>query len=445
MIDSSVSTIFREICLRIARADLSIGGRSQGRFGHPRHLKRARILGIPGAVCFGLLACSSNVPSQRTAGAPNDIRLAPTEAFRFEKWEPETRSPRDASVGPPLERLQKLCGRTDAALNAVADRLARDEHFGSRPDDLDRLAFALRAAGSPYVWPRAWSLRTSEKQPELEILLPRFEHWLESFNDGGQRRCGISRAVGQTGTLYAAVVSDVFADLVKPLPTRVRTGQWLQLQVLLLADASEAKVILEGPRDEPIVVPASIEQREVRSNIPMSGPGPWLVQVLATMDTGPRPVLEAEVFVDEEPPKQLELRSAPGESASGQVGNATEALYGMLNAARIESGRKALAREPRLDQLALEHASAMLAAGRIGHDVGDGSPKGRLENAGIFAALAGENVAHAADAIRAHRALWASPSHRSNILHRGFRNVGLGVVRGPDNTVWACELFAALD
>jgi uncharacterized protein YkwD len=163
------------------------------------------------------------------------------------------------------------------------------------------------------------------------------------------------------------------------------------------------------------------------------------------METGPRPVIEAEVFVDEEPPKQLELRPAPGESASAQAGDSTEALYAMLNAARVEVGRKALARDPKLDELAREHATAMLAAGRVGHDVGDGSPKTRLENAGIFTALAGENVAHAADAVRAHRALWASPSHRTNILHRGFRNVGLGVVRGPDNTVWACELFAALD
>jgi len=431
----------------MARADLSIGDRSWRRFGRCWQLKCAQFRGMRGvcAVCLGPLACSSMAPSQRAAESPSKVHRATPEPFRFEKWETETRSPRDASVEPSLERLQKLCGRTDAALTAVADRLARDEHFGSRPDDLDRLAFALRASGSPYVWPRAWSLRISKSQPELEILLPRFEHWLGSFNDGGQRRCGISRAAGQTSTLYTAVVSDVVADLIKPLPTRVRTGQWLQLQVLLLADASEAKVILEGPRDEPVVVPASIDQRQVRSNIPMSGPGPWLVQVLATMDSGPRPVLEAEVFADEEPPKQLELRSAPGESASGQVRNSTESLYGMLNAARLESGRKALIRDPRLDQLAQEHANAMLAAGRVGHDVGDGSPKNRLENAGIFASLAGENVAHAADAIRAHRALWASPSHRSNILHRGFRNVGLGVVRGPDNTVWACELFAALD
>jgi uncharacterized protein YkwD len=251
-------------------------------------------------------------------------------------------------------------------------------------------------------------------------------------------------AIGN-GTLFAAVVSDVVADLVRPLPTRVRTGQWLDLRVVLHGDATEAKVILEGPKNEPLVVPSTVNQGEVRSRFPMSGPGPWLIQVMATTDTGPRPVVEAMVFVDEEPAKELELRTAPGESAGGQLADLAEAMYRMLNAARVEEARKPLSRNSILDRLAQEHARSMLAAGHIGHDVGDGSPKSRLENAGIFAQLAGENVVHAADTGRAHRALWASPSHRSNILHRGFRNVGLGVVRGPDNTVWACELFAALD
>jgi uncharacterized protein YkwD len=148
---------------------------------------------------------------------------------------------------------------------------------------------------------------------------------------------------------------------------------------------------------------------------------------------------------DEMPPKTLQSQPAPGESAGSKGQDLAESLLAMLNAARIEEGRKPLKQDTRLNHLATEHAMAMLTAGRIGHDVGDGSPRSRMENAGIFAALAGENVAHAADTVRTHRALWASPSHRSNILHRGFRNVGLGVVRGPDDTVWTCELFAALD
>jgi uncharacterized protein YkwD len=57
--------------------------------------------------------------------------------------------------------------------------------------------------------------------------------------------------------------------------------------------------------------------------------------------------------------------------------------------------------------------------------------------------LAGENVAHATDPVRAHRALWASPSHRTNLLHRGFSRWGLGVMRDEDGSLWICEIFAS--
>lgn len=450
MIQRLIFSIIEQKCPETVPSDLAIGGRFSVKISQ---LWRAAGLGssakpLWALLFFGLLACSSLKHGETHGGEPAHARQAPSiidDPFRFESWAAETRSPRVVNTEKSLELLQNLCGRPDAALIEVANRLAKDERFGSRPDDLDRLAFALRASGAPYVWPRAWSLTIPGAEANPEVLVPRFEHWLGSFSDGGQRRCGISRDTGRNGTRYAAVVSDVFADLVKPLPIRVRTGQWLDLEVHLLGDASDAKVILEGPRNEPGVVPSTINQSEVRSRFPMSGPGSWLIQVLATTDTGPRPVVEAEVFVDEKPPEQLELRPAPGESARGQGEDSAQDLYLMLNAARVSEGRKALSRDQRLDRLAREHATAMLAAGHIGHDVGDGSPKSRLENAGVFAALAGENVAHAADVLRAHRALWTSPSHRSNILHRGFRNVGLGVVRGPDDTVWACELFAALD
>ncbi len=396
---------------------------------------------------LGQLACGSNRAATQFSSAaevPARRSQAFGDPFSFEQWAVSTWSPKGADVINSLSWLQSRCGVPDAALQAVAERLARDSGFGSRPDDLDRLAFALRASGSPYVWPRAWRMPLNRRVSGDE-LLSHFENWLQSFDDGGERRCGLATFRAGAGVTYAAVASDVVADLIEPLPTHARTGQWLSLKVKLLREASEAKVIVEGTRDEPAFIPASIVDGHVLARFPVMGPGPWTIQVLATMDTGPRPVIDAEVVADETPPKTLQWQEAPGESASSQGQSPAEALFAMLNAARREEGRKPLERDARLDRLATEHALAMLASGRIGHDVGDGSPKSRLENAGIFASLAGENVAHAADTVRTHRALWASPSHRSNILHRGFRNVGLAVVRGPDKTVWTCELFAALD
>ena len=72
-----------------------------------------------------------------------------------------------------------------------------------------------------------------------------------------------------------------------------------------------------------------------------------------------------------------------------------------------------------------------------------GTVKLRLEALGIEPAAFGENVARAASAERAHRAIWASPSHRGNLLERRYDSVGIAAVSGPDG-VWVTEVFADL-
>ena len=367
--------------------------------------------------------------------------------FRGRKtsWEAATWSPQAVTEPTQWPALEEKCGRTEAALAKVARQVLAEPGFGLDINDVDRVGFALRAAGAPYVWPRAWSLVVPNAADVQTLVAQRFNAWMGTFNDGGERRCGFAISSTAEASKLAVLAVDVLADMVQPLPTRARTGQWMELRLRLLAPATDAKVLLQGPTGEPVFVPATLNEGEVRSRFPLASPGQWLVQIMATMQTGPRPVAEANIFVDQSPPDQPSSTPVPGESAKGLGSDPGNALLLMLNQARIEEGRRPLLRSRQLDELAIEHTRAMLQAGHIGHDLGDGSPKQRMESAGIFASLAGENVVHAADTQRAHRALWASPSHRSNILHRGFRNVGIGALVGPDRTVWACELFAALD
>jgi uncharacterized protein YkwD len=84
----------------------------------------------------------------------------------------------------------------------------------------------------------------------------------------------------------------------------------------------------------------------------------------------------------------------------------------------------------------------MAAAHELAHDAGDGDPLERLRNAGLDACDAGENVAHAASVPLAHRTLWASPSHRANLLGREFDRLGVAVVRDEHGDAWAVETFA---
>jgi len=117
-------------------------------------------------------------------------------------------------------------------------------------------------------------------------------------------------------------------------------------------------------------------------------------------------------------------------------------LLDALNAARAAEGRHKLRREPRLDAIALAHAKQMRAKKRVAHNVGLGGPHARVAAAGVRVRLLGENVAKAANAKAAHDALWASPSHRQNLLTLSFRYVGVAALRDQASKLWVVQLFA---
>lgn len=371
-------------------------------------------------------------PSPAPAAAPGD-----DERFT---WEPRTWSPHPAGAPDPADRdLLSLCGAGDAALDTVAARIAERQARALPPLDIAETTFALRAAGSPYVWPRLWSL--AGQKLDRNDARERVQHWLASFDDGGQRRCGVASATGPDTHVIVMLALDALADL-EPLPTQARSGQWLRVAAHLLVPASSAKVVVLAPTGAPRSVTTSLDAGVVRATFRADRPGGWLVQVMADVKGGPRPVAEAKLQVGGPPPAGFHAEPAPGEAAAAGAADEQTALIAMINAARRPERLPALAHDTRLDGVARAHAEAMQRARRIGHDVGDGNPAQRVVAAGIKVHAAGENVAHARTLRRAHRALWASPSHRGNLLFEDFDAVGVGIVHAPDGSVWVCEEFA---
>jgi uncharacterized protein YkwD len=355
-------------------------------------------------------------------------------------WQPATQSPRAAAPDPKLAPLLALCGAPDAALIEVAGRSAHRQAEGGALHGADELAFHLRAAGGPQVWPRAWSI--SGPALDDDDVMRRVKAWITPWNTLGVRRCGVARTRGADGsTVVTAVAVDALADL-SPLPTTARVGQWITLEGTMLVPATAAKVVLLGPRGAPRTVVASLSGSKIRSSFSVDQPGAWMIQVLATVSTGPRPVLEAMVFAGATPPTQFVAASAPGEAALKGPGDDDDALLRMMNAARASEQLGALTRDAELDKLARAHSEEMLRAHVVGHDVGGGDPAARLKAAGIKAHVAGENVANANSLENAHRALWASPSHRGNLLLDQFTRVGVSVIRAPDGMVWVTQMFA---
>jgi uncharacterized protein YkwD len=382
---------------------------------------------------------------------PASVAAASHEREPVVAWMARTMSPRpfvpegDRDARDRIAELLGRCGRGESGLAEVARRVVANRVAGESHLDLDGLTFELRAAGEPHVWPHAWMV--TGRALDRAAVAAKLEAWSATFGDGGDRRCGVAIGVAGDGSeIIAAIALDALADLA-PLPTQAHVGTWLTVDARLLVPVADAQVVIQGPGSDPRAIPSYAEEEggatHVRARFAPDRSGAFTVQIVADVATGPRPILEARVFADVDPPARFDPARAPGETAVLAAGSEADRLLAMVAALREIERLPPLTRDPSLDAVALAHARVMLATRTVGHDVGDGDPAARVEKAGAHARLVGENVAHATSVRLAHRALYESPSHRENLLRSEFDRVGAAVLDDADGSVWVAEVFAA--
>ncbi|HEY6724148.1 MAG TPA: CAP domain-containing protein, partial [Polyangiaceae bacterium] len=237
--------------------------------------------------------------------------------------------------------------------------------------------------------------------------------------------------------------ADARANL-EPLPTRVDPGTRLHFQAQLLVPSTQATLVVLGPQGPPQELRTTLAGDRVEASFFLDTPGLHQIQLMVDDAGGPGAAVEAWVGVGRALPARVDAEAAPGEGVGIDPSEPERALLEMANVARAAEGLPALTTDPRLAALAHHHAEAMHASGRLEHDLGDGNPRWRLEAEGLLATTAGENLARAPSLARAHRAIWASPSHRANLLNPHFDKVGIGVARSVSGDWWVCELLADL-
>jgi uncharacterized protein YkwD len=340
--------------------------------------------------------------------------------------------------------LSGSCREVDAGLVSLAESLARNVVTSGHLQGAETVTFDLRRLGLPYVWPVVFSaMGTSPDSLRSELLT-----WLEGLRIQGQQRCGVAIKHDPTRSrdVLVAVVVDALAD-VRKIPRRVASNASVELLFDLNVEAAEVSLLVLGPSGLPRQVPARFEPTigSVRALSSFPARGRWLVQLVATTESGPRPVAEVEVWVDMAVPNSLDSAEVPGESRGQSPSTASAKLWTMLNAARQSERLPELEHDPSLSQLADAHARLMRDQQLTAHDAGDGDPQLRLQHYqmpnGRAVGAIGENVARASTVYGAHRVLWQSPAHRRTLLYKEFTHAGVGVAIGAGGEVWVCELF----
>jgi uncharacterized protein YkwD len=105
-------------------------------------------------------------------------------------------------------------------------------------------------------------------------------------------------------------------------------------------------------------------------------------------------------------------------------------LVAVVNDVRRTHGLRPLAVDGALFRVARSYSATMLRTGQFTH----GDFGARLAGSGARGPRFGENLAWASGPYAAARRIvanWmASPGHRANLLHPGWRRIGIGAVRG---------------
>jgi uncharacterized protein YkwD len=122
--------------------------------------------------------------------------------------------------------------------------------------------------------------------------------------------------------------------------------------------------------------------------------------------------------------------SAEPTSATTALTQAESSLLSAMNTVRIANGLQPLRADNRLERVARKHSSKMLRTGRFSH----GAFAKRIRRVGVRAPRVGENLAWSSGLLNTAATIvqmWlASPEHRANLLHPGYRIVGVGALRG---------------
>jgi uncharacterized protein YkwD len=129
------------------------------------------------------------------------------------------------------------------------------------------------------------------------------------------------------------------------------------------------------------------------------------------------------------------VKHPPG---SQSIDETRQAVACLINQRRKHRGLRRLRGSAALGAAAQEHSDAMASQNFFSHEGSDGTPTSRAEAAGYMAGAGawglGENLEWASGTAASPRAIvdgWMrSAEHRSVMLSRRFRHIGVGVTQG---------------
>lgn len=114
----------------------------------------------------------------------------------------------------------------------------------------------------------------------------------------------------------------------------------------------------------------------------------------------------------------------------------------LINDERTKNGLNKLTMNDNLARLARLKSEDMVTNNYFNHESPTyGGPFEMMKDNGISYNMAAENIAKNSSVYKAHVSLMSSEGHRANILNPGYDRIGIGIVKGQNNTYIITEMF----
>jgi uncharacterized protein YkwD len=131
-------------------------------------------------------------------------------------------------------------------------------------------------------------------------------------------------------------------------------------------------------------------------------------------------------------------QSLSGVSAEEQV------LFNLLNQERVKRGLQPLRLNATLTNLARVKAKDMADNNYFSHTSPTyGKASNMVRNAGVSFWIVGENIAITSSAARANTLFMGSSVHRTTMLNKNYSEVGIGMFRKANGSLYVTEIFMA--
>jgi uncharacterized protein YkwD len=144
--------------------------------------------------------------------------------------------------------------------------------------------------------------------------------------------------------------------------------------------------------------------------------------------------------------KRLRSIEASSPARWGTTAYIEKEVFKMINSEREKHGLKPLIWNDRIADIARQHSRNMAEQHFFDHRGKDGSiVSNRADRAGIKWISIGENIVTflgASDPVRYATDAWMeSYPHKMNILHKGWKQTGIGAIVGADGSYYLTQVF----